>query len=35
MERKLVRLLIKGELESVLKKGIMALSKYHPRISKE
>jgi hypothetical protein len=28
-------LLIKDELESVLKKGITALSKYHPRISIE
>jgi len=33
MERKMVRLLIKDELESVLKKGIMTLSKFHPRIS--
>jgi hypothetical protein len=35
MERKMVRLLIKDALEGVLKKGIMALSKFHPRISIE
>jgi hypothetical protein len=35
MERKMVRLLIKDELERVLQKGIMALSKCHPRISIE
>jgi len=31
----MIRLLINDEVENVLKKGIMALSKYHPRISIE
>jgi len=31
----MVRILMNDEVESVLKKGIVALSKYHPRISIE